>query len=495
LNRAEYNNTVRDLLRTSLRPADKLPSDETVDGFDTVGEGLSLSLQHIESLEQAATQLVDELYALPAGDERRSEVLVCQPQAGSEATCARQILSGFARRAYRRPVTDAEVSRLLGLVDKIRTAGNSYQDGIAAALRAILISPHFLYMVEKAPAGGPGVVAPISAHELATRLSYFVWSTMPDAPLFAAAEAGTLTDSTQLTAEVQRMLQDPKATALTENFVGQWLTLRRLELVEPDKNTFPNYDLALREAAVGETESFFRALLNDNAPIQQLMTADYTFVNQRLGRHYGTPVSGTEFQRVNLGMTERAGILSHTSFLMANAHPGFTSPTKRGAWVLEQLLCSPPPPVPPDLMIDPLSAPAVGETVREKLEEHRTNPTCAGCHTLMDPIGLGLEHFDAIGAYRTTDNGKPVDASGVLTGTSFTGARELSTLLGKDARLEGCFAQQLLTYAVGRSFHTVEGHRYADALAQHARAAGAQGIRDLIETVVRSEAFRTRRGE
>ncbi|MDC0677731.1 DUF1592 domain-containing protein [Sorangium atrum] len=491
LNRAEYNNTVRDLLGTSRRPADKLPSDETVDGFDTVGEGLSLSLQHLESLEQAATELIDELFGLPAGDARRRDVLSCQLQAGSEETCARQILSAFARRAFRRPVSEGEISGLLQLARKVSDAGNGYDEGLKAALRSILLSPHFLYMVEKAPAVPPGESAPLGDHELATRLSYFLWSSMPDAALFAAAEAGGLADdSAKLAAEVERMLTDGKAVALTENFVGQWLTLRRLALVEPDPKTFPDYDVELRNAAVRETELFFRELLNGNAAIETLLTADFTFVNQRLGQHYGMPVSGSEFLRVSLAGTERVGLLSHASFLMANSHPGFTSPTKRGAWVLEQLLCSPPPPVPPDLMIDPLAAPAAGETVREKLEAHRAEPRCAGCHALMDPIGLGLEDFDAIGGYRDSE-----DASGVLQGTSFSGVRELAALLSQDARLQSCFAQQLLTYAVGRSFHSAGGHAYAEGVVQGARAAGQQGVLDLLNAVVKSDAFRTRRGE
>jgi hypothetical protein len=494
LNRSEYNNTVRDLLGTSLRPADQLPNDETGAGFDTVGEVLSVSLQHIESFEQGATQLVDELFALPAADARRSAVLVCQLQAGMEEACARQILSPFVRRALRRPVSEAEISSLLQFVRQVADAGNSYEEGLKAALRSILLSPHFLYLVEKAPAVAAGQSAPLSDHELAARLSYFLWSSMPDAALSTAADAGGLAkDSAKLTAEVERMLADGKAAALTENFVGQWLTLRRLALVEPSPGTFPDYDVELRDAAVRETELFFDELLKVNAPIETLLSADFTFVNQRLGQHYGTPASGSEFQRVSLGGTERVGLLSQTSFLMANSHPAFTSPTKRGAWVLEQLLCDPPPAPPPN--IDPLMEPVAGETVRQKLEAHRAQPACAACHTLMDPIGLGLENFDAIGSYHATQAGQPVNASGVLGDTQFSGVRELAALLSRDARLPTCFAQQMLTYAVGRTFQGSAGHSYADGLISGAPAAGLHGVRDLLGKVVQSEAFRTRRGE
>jgi hypothetical protein len=492
LNHADYNNTVRDLLGTSLRPADKLPDDETAEGFDTVGEVLSLSLSHLETLEQAAGLLIDELYALPATDARRKAVLVCQLQAGSEPSCARQILSGFARRAFRRPVSEAEITGLLQLVEKVRAAGESYEGGVKAALRSILISPNFLYMVEKAPMGA-GVVTPVNDHELATRLSYFLWSSMPDAALFAAAEAGALTsDAAKLAAEARRMLEDPKAEALTQDFVGQWLTLRRLELVEPDPKTFPKYDRALRDAAVRETQLFLQALFKENAPAETLLTASYTFANKRLSDHYGLSVTGSDFQRVDLGQTQRLGLLSQASFLMQTSHPAYTSPTKRGIWVLEQLLCSTPPPFPMDMDIPPLATPVENETLRQKLEKHREAAACAGCHAVMDPIGLGLENFDAIGGYRTTENGKAVDATGVLNGTTFSGVRELAPLLDK-AKLQTCFAQQLLTYAVGRTFSSAGGQSYADALVQGASAAGHQGMRDVIEAVVQSEAFRTRR--
>ncbi len=494
LNRAEYNNTVRDLLGTSLRPADQLPEEAAADGFDTNGEALTIGVAHIRTFEAAANQLINELYALPATDARRGQILLCELTTGSEAVCTQQIFAQLARRAFRRPVEQAELERLLQLVEQVRATGASYEGAVKAALTSILVSPHFLFMVEKGELGR-GVVKPLDDHELATRLSYLLWSTMPDAELFAAAESGTLTgDPKRLIAEVQRLLADPKAEAFGQDFVGQWLTLRRLELVEPSAQTFPNYDVSLRDAAVRETELFLRALVEENAPVDALFTSTFTFANPRLAQHYQVAVSGTDFARVDLSGTERVGLLGHTSFLMANSHPAFTSPTKRGAWVLEQLLCAAPPPVPADLSIEPLPEPPPGQTTRQQLEQHRKEPQCAGCHTLMDPIGLGLEHFDAIGAYRTLDNGQPVDASGVLNGTPFTGLRELSELLKADTRLQNCFAQQLLTYAVGRSFHDSASKGYAEALAQSASTTGHPGMRDVLEAVVLSDAFRSRQG-
>jgi hypothetical protein len=495
LNRAEYNNTVHDLLGTSLRPADKLPEEAAADGFDTNGEALTIGVAHVSRFEEAAGQLIDELYALPETDERRRAVLVCKLEAGAEAACARQIFSGFARRAFRRPVVQAEIDRLLLLVEKVRALGETYEGAVKAALTSILVSPNFLFMVEKGELA-PGVVKPLDDHELATRLSYFLWSSMPDTALFSAAEAGALKgDPVKFAGEVERMLGDSKAEALSRDFGGQWLTLRRLELVAPSVKTFPTYDDSLRDAAWRESELFLAALIKENAPVESLLTAKFTFVNQRLAQHYGLSASGMDFQRVDLANTERLGILGHASVLMANSQPGWTSPTKRGAWVLEQLLCAPPPPVPDDLMIEPLPEPPPGQTKREQLELHRKEERCAGCHALMDPIGLGLENFDAIGGYRTVDNTKPVDASGVLEGKPFAGLRELTDLLKTDERLSGCFARQLLTYAVGRSFHSASGQSDVSALVQSVSSGGHPGMHDLIEAVVRSEAFRTRRGQ
>jgi hypothetical protein len=319
---------------------------------------------------------------------------------------------------------------------------------------------------------------------------------MPDAELSTEADAGALTrDGALLRATAGRMLTASKASALTENFVGQWLTLRRLALLAPNPGTFPSYQESLRDAAVEETERFVSALISDNAPVETLITADFTFVNEELGRHYGKTVTGPAFQRVSMADTARVGIFGQMSFLAQTSYPSFTSPTKRGVWVLEQLLCSPPDPVPGDLVIEPLGEPDPGQTLRQKLEQHRADPKCAGCHAVMDPIGFGLENFDAIGAYRTDDHGVAVDASGTIEEVSFVGARELSTLLAADPRIASCAAKQLLTYAVGRPFEAPDAHAYAAALVAQARAEGRHGYRDLIETVVGSEAFRTRRGE
>ncbi len=497
LNRVEYNNTVRDLLQTTLRPADTFPTDElSTEGFDTVGQVLDLSPLHTEQFETAAIQLVDELFALPATSPARQKVLVCTPQTGSEAVCGRQILAAFAPRAYRRPVTTAEIDDLMALVTAVNTAGNTYQDALKAGLEAVLLSPHFIFHVENDPA--PTV---IDAHrlddfELATRLSYFLWSSMPDDALTAAASTKLLTqDSAEVGRQIARMLQDPKASALTDHFAAEWLTLQRLDSLAPNVTTFPAYDDALRTSAQQETGLFFQALVKDNLPLETLLLADFTIANARLATHYGLPaVAGTGFTKVNLAGTQRVGVLTQASFLMATSHPDRTSPVKRGVWVLERLLCAPPPPPPPNLNIPALVDPPAGATLRQTLEVHRSNPTCAGCHAFFDPIGLGFENYDAIGAFRTLDNGIKIDPTGTLNGVAFDGPAKLAPVLAKDPRFASCMAQQLLTYAVGRSFAAADGKAYADAVARNAIAQGKGQWRSWIETIAAAEAFQTRRG-
>jgi Protein of unknown function (DUF1592)/Protein of unknown function (DUF1588)/Protein of unknown function (DUF1587)/Protein of unknown function (DUF1595)/Protein of unknown function (DUF1585) len=497
LNRVEYNNTVRDLLQTTLRPADNFPPDQiSSEGFDTVGEVLDLSPLHTEQYEAAAIQLVDELFALPATSPARQKVLVCALQTGSESVCARQILTGFVPRAYRRPVAPGEIDDLMALVTTINAAGNTYQDSLKAGLQAVLLSPHFLFHVENDPAPTVIDAHPVSDTELATRLSYFLWSSMPDDALFTAASTKLLKqDPAELGRQVARMLDDPKASALTDHFAAQWLTLQRLDTLAPNVTTFPNYDDALRTAAQQETGLFFQALVKDNLPLETLILADFTVANARLATHYGLPApAGVGFSRVSLAGTPRAGVLTQASFLMSTSHPDRTSPVKRGVWVLQRLLCDPPNPPPPTLNVPALVEPPPGATLRQTLEAHRANPVCAGCHSLFDPIGLGFENFDAIGAYRTLDNGISVDAKGTLNGTPFDGPGQLAPLLAKDPRFVSCMAQQLLTYAVGRSFAAADGKRYANAVARNAVAQGKGQWRSWIETIAAAEAFQTRRG-
>ncbi|MES1204339.1 MAG: DUF1592 domain-containing protein [Pseudomonadota bacterium] len=497
LNRTEYNNTVRDLLQTSLRPADNFPDDQVgAEGFDTIGDVLDIAPAHTEQYEAAAIQLIDELFALPATSPVRSRILPCTLQAGSEAVCARDVIAAFAPRAYRRPVTPSEIDEIMALVSKVVAAGNSYQDALKAGLTSILLSPYFVFHVELDPNPTAGEVHSVTDYELATRLSYFLWSSMPDDALSrTASSSGLAQDRAEILRQVARMLEDPKASALTDNFAAEWLNMRRLNTLAPNIKVFPSYDSELRTAAARETSLFFQALVTENLPLETAVLADFTFANSRLGTHYGLPGTlDAGFSRVSLAGQRRIGLLTQASFLMTTSHPDRTSPVKRGVWVLERLLCDPPPAPPPNLDIPALVEQMPGQTLRQALEAHRVSPQCSPCHAFFDPIGLGLENYDALGTYRTTDNGVAVDAKGILSGIPFEGASQLASAIARDRRFASCMTQQLLTYAVGRSFASKEGKAYAEAMASHAIAEGNAKWRSLVEAVVTAEAFHTRRG-
>ncbi len=497
LNSTEYNNTVRDLLGTSLRPADAFPPDEVSDGFNTIGSTLAIPPARLESYEAAAQSLVDELFALPVADARRQSVLSCSFDAGQEDVCGEKILSELMRRAFRRPPDAAEVGRFTQLAKAVRGLGATAEEGLKAAIRAVLMAPQFVFRIEKDSAPGSAALNALSDHELATRLSYFLWASMPDRELFEEADAGHLTQPSQaLAAQLDRMLASPKAASLADSFAAQWLGLPALATKLPSGSAFPTYDATLLSSAATETKRFFQELLAKDAPVESLITADFSVIDSRLGSNYGVTVSGPDFVRTSLSGTPRVGILGQASFLLGTSHPDRTSPVKRGAWVLTSLLCAQPPP-PPQMVAELLTpTPGEGGTLRQQLEKHRASPQCAGCHTLMDPIGLALENFDAIGQYRAEDNGVAIDARGTLpSGVMINGGRELAFALADDPRYAPCVTQQLLTYAVGRSFDNSEAKAYAATLARDASGGGSLGWKAALRAVVSSEAFRTKRGE
>lgn len=497
LSRVEYNNTVRDLLQTEARPADAFPGDQlSQEGFDTVGAVLSVSPRHTESYETAAIDLVEGLFAQPSTSPARQAILVCPLAAGSEAACVRNIFTQFLPRAYRRSVTAEEIDAAVAVVTRGVTAGNTYEASLKAGLEAVLLSPYFLFRVEIDADPTSPEAHPVTDFELATRLSYFLWSSMPDDALFAAAAANKLRqDPTELGRQVSRMLDDPKASSLVSHFASQWLRLSQLDTAAPSTTAFPSYDDALRSSAQQETGLFFQELVKENLPLETFLLGDFTFANARLATQYGIAAPASSgFAKVSLTGTPRIGALTQTSFLMANAHADRTSPVLRGVWVLERLLCSPPPPPPTNLDIPSQVETLPGLTLRQSLEQHRKDPLCNACHAVFDPIGLGFENFDGIGKYRTVDGGLPVDATGVLGGKAFDGPAQLAPLLASDPRFRSCVAQQLLTYGVGRSFAAGDGKMYADAVARHAAADGKAKWRSWIEMIASTEAFQTRRG-
>jgi hypothetical protein len=429
----------------------------------------------------------------------RDRILVCDPSESESASaaCARDILAAFLPRAWRRPVAPAEVDSSLGLYSLGRAEGLGHESALSLPLTAALVSPNFLFRVEEAPpqAGPKPVDTPLSDYELASRLSYFLWSSMPDDALFALAAAGALHDPATLAAQVDRMLADPRADALMVGFVGQWLFTRAVDELAPDVWLFPEFDADLRASMRRETELFVSTFLEEDRPMTELVTASDTFVDDRLAAHYDLPAVGPGFTRLSDVSPRRGGLLRQAGILAVLSHPNRTSPVRRGKWVLEQLLCDAPDPPPPGVDAFKEDEPgAAPETVREKMEQHRSDPVCKSCHKVMDPIGLGLEHYDGIGAWRDTDQGLHIDTTGELPGgMAFDGVSDLLPILAEDPRLPRCIAQHLYTYALGRG-PTAADAGYLDEIATGYAADGLT-FRALVNHIVRSEPFRMRRAE
>jgi len=634
LNRIEYNNTIRDLLRVDVKPADDFPSDDVGYGFDNIGDVLSMPPVLLERYLAAAERVADAAiltpdpdrapvksakgrtlasvgeadlevdlsrtgdYVLrvdawaqqagpetakmtlrldgldlqtvdveaaegqsapyemklniPAGKHRfaakfindyykaddpdpknrdrnliverlsvqgplgilpenlpasHTRLITCRPgekgretasEGGDVAACARTILRAFATRAFRRPATDAEIDRLTRIVIAATKEGDSFERGIQVAVQAVLVSPHFLFRIELDPEPlNPQAVRTINEYELATRLSYFLWSSMPDDELMRLAHDGALRKEGNLAAQVRRMLKDPKSSAMVENFAGQWLQLRNLKTINPDRMRFSAFDDALRAAMETETRMFFEAIVREDRKIFDLLDTDFTFVNDRLARHYGIDgVQGAEFRRVALTTPQRGGLLGQASILTVTSNPTRTSPVKRGKWILENLLNAPPPP-PPANVPELKDAASMDDaaTLRQRMEQHRENPACAVCHTQMDALGFGLENYDPIGAWRTKDGTADIDAAGSLPGgVSFKSPGELKAILkAREGEFRRCLTEKLLTYALGRGLEYYDKCT-VDTIVRNL-AANHDTFSALVLEIVNSDAFQKRRGK
>jgi mono/diheme cytochrome c family protein len=427
----------------------------------------------------------------------RARIFVCRPAtAKEEEPCANKILSTLTRRAFRRPVAAADLKPLLAFYRTGRAEAD-FDTGIERAIEAMLMSPEFLFRVEQDARGAaPGSVYRINDYELASRLSFFLWSSIPDDELLKLAGEGKLKDSAVLRQQVRRLLDDPRSRALVDNFGGQWLHLRNLATVKPDPQDFPEFDESLRRAFQQETEMFFQSVLREDRSLLELLDANYTFLNQRLAEHYGIPrIYGSQFRRVPLSDSNRAGLLGQGSILTVTSYPNRTSVVQRGRWILENLLGAPPPPPPPVVPeLKPHAKDGRLLTMREQMEQHRSDPTCASCHSRMDPIGFSLENYDAIGRWRTKDAGSTIDATGKLPdGTEFTGPAGLRKLLLSSYQDDFVTAitEKLLTYALGR------GLEYNDKPV--VRSVSRQAARDnyrmsaIIMAIVESTPFQMRR--
>lgn len=410
----------------------------------------------------------------------------------SPREAAREIVTRFATRAFRRPVKAEEVEKCLILYDTAEKKGQRFEVRVRAALYRVLVSPHFLFRIELDPPNVvPGTTYQINEYELASRLSYFLWNSMPDDELFALASQGKLRQD--LEAQVRRMVKDPKSESFLHGFAEQWLTLRKLELVSPDPKLFPTFTPSLREAMLQESMLFFEALVRDDRSLPDLLDADFTFVNEELAKHYGIEgVKGQEFVRVKVP-ANRGGMLTHASILALASNATRASPVKRGKFVLEQLLNTPPPPPPPELTIPELEEQKqLKGTLRQQMEQHRANAVCASCHQRMDPIGFAFENFDAIGAWREKDAGGAIDASGVLPdGRKFDGSAGLKKLMRADkVAFVKCVAEKMLTYAVGRGLEDYD-RRAVNAIVQATGKADDRFSALLIE-IIKSDPFQKR---
>ena len=442
----------------------------------------------------------------PGDTPSRRAVFSCQPASDSysvEAACAREILSSLARRAYRRPIEPADLDTLMDFYRRGRADGRfNFDAGIQFALERLLISPDFLFRVERDPADiPPGSVYALSNIELASRLSFFLWSSIPDAELLAAAESGMLQNLSILEQQTRRMLADSRSKALVQNFAGQWLYLRNLRSVVPDAVAFPEFDENLRDAFRQETELFVASLIRDDRSVLDLLSADYTYANERLAKHYGIAgIYGSHFRRVTLDhelAEQRGGILGHGSLLTVTSYANRTSPVLRGKWVLTNILGTPPPAPPPDVPDLPdRGADGQPATVRDRMLQHRENPVCAACHAPMDPLGLALENYNAIGGWRTTGEANlPIDASGQLpNGTQFYGLQGLrSLLLERPEEFSATVTEKLLAYAIGRAPEYYDRPTVRDII----RTAALENYSwsSIIVGIVQSAPFRTRRSQ
>jgi len=434
----------------------------------------------------------------PTENPVRNQILaLCTSGSVGDEVCIREIATAFGKRAWRRPLGTAEVDTLMGLATQVAAAGGGWEDQLALVLKALILSPHFLFRVElDEPPTSPEVHA-LTDYELASRLAYFLWSSPPDTELMTLADQGQLQDAAVIATQVERMLEDPRAQALVDNFAGQWLFIRAVPDQAPDVWYYPDYDDPLQAAQETELRMFAERYLFEDRDMLDMLTDTETWVNQRLASHYGLPTMGLTndaFEQVDLAGTGRKGLFGKSGLMTVLSHPTRTSPVKRGVWVLEQLMCDGPPDPPPGVegLLD--EADPTGKTLRELMEQHRADPYCASCHDTIDPIGLGLENYGGDGAWRDLDNDLPVDASGELPGgLTFDGPDGMIQHLLTDPRFTHCIAEKAYIYAMGRDvLDTDEGFLVA---IENAFKASGHRFKALATSIATSDAFRMRRGE
>jgi hypothetical protein len=483
----EYNNTVRDLLGTTLEPGKSFQSFEAA-GFDTLAAAGVMNSRKVADYFSAAATLAADLFGDPT---RRAAIVSCQPATALDTTCAESIIKSFGAKAFRRPLEPAEVADLVVRYQEALAQNSDHASALQHVVRIMLASPQFIYRIEFDP--DPSSVHQLNGYELASRLSYLMWSSMPDAALFSAAASGELQAPERLSAEVERMLSDARSHELVDNFSAQWLGTRRLSDHVVDPAVFPSWTPALGLAMQQEMGAYFDDFLHGPQTYDQFLTSRVNFVDANLAGLYGLPApGGGGLTRVQNDTGQRAGFLGLAGFLTHTSRMDRTAPSIRGKWIVNSLKCLELE-LPANLTPPPLGEPAAGQSVRQVLEAHRANPSCAPCHNILDPVGLGLEHFDAIGRYRETyTSGQPVDAVGMLTdGSSFNGLPELAAAMSKDPSFVACAARKLFVYGLGRTVDPSEP--YLEQIATQWQARGLS-LKNLLKELVVNDTFRSRHG-
>ncbi len=509
LSRVEYDNTVRDLLGINFDSAREvgMPTEEGGDGFDNRSASLGLSPALIDKYFAAADALTDAVFAADGrGANARKRLILARPGPDLPAAeAARQVIAHLARVAYRRPPDRLDIDRLFAFYERATARGASFDDAIRAVLKPILVSPRFLFRVEDdRPATAGSLAVPVDDHELAVRLSYFLWSTLPDAELFRLADAGRLSDPTEFPRQVKRLLADPKARALTENFAARWLRLSTLDQARPSTEFFPTFDNTLKRAMRDEVTTFFDHLRQDDRPIFDLLDADYTYVNAPLAAHYGLAgVTGSDFRKVAIAPDQhRGGLLGMAAVLTMTSHTFRTSPTLRGKYVLDVVFGTPPPPPPANAgQLKDDRPPATGKnaalpsTFRRQLARHAAETSCAACHRKIDPLGFAMDNYNAIGAWRESTPERPLDVQGMLpTGETLNGATDLKrVLLNRKDDFARNLVERLLVYALGRDLDYFDDCAVNEALATLHK--GDDRFSSLILGVAESLPFRYRRAQ
>jgi len=489
LNKKEFDNTLTDLLGISTKYSASFPPDGVTNGFANNAQTLVITTDMAEQIATAAESAITEVFANPT---LKARILNCDPQ---QAACVQTTLQSFLTRTFRRPPDSEEMTRYTAIVNTVKAKGESAEFSLRVSLTAALTSPHFLFRIPVLSNPSPATAVNLGSYQLASRLSYFLWSTMPDTELLNAAASGALLNSDQLATQVRRMLASPKAAALVENFAGPWVGLGKVGRVTPDPILYPTFNETLRADLISETSSFLGDIFKRDASFFELLTAKYTFLNDRLAAHYGIPgVAGSAFQKVNFTDTKRMGLLTQGSMMAVGANQYYSSIVKRGNLVLSNILCSPPPPPPPGTVATLTEAQIMANTRRDILAHHRENPACFSCHTQIDPIGLGFENFDPLGRYQLVDekNRPLISSSTMPNGKSFQDAVGMITLVSQDARFKSCVAEKMLIYSLGRNAESYDRctiNRIGQKMVDPSKPISAA----IIEMVL-SDPFRKQRG-